>query len=73
QYPEIMGTLSYGDILRCSQVDAIVLATPAIEHFSMALRALQMGKDVFVEKPLALSVSDAEMLVKIAKNHKSAF
>jgi predicted dehydrogenase len=52
-------------ILR-SDVDGIVIATPAITHYQLASRALYAGKDVFVEKPLALNVDDGERLVELA-------
>src|SRR5215470_16701520 len=46
--------------------DAVVIATPAALHFEMARRALESGKDVFVEKPLALTVKEGEVLVETA-------
>lgn len=44
-------------------VDAVVLATPARAHAAQAERALASGRHVFVEKPLALAVSEAERVV----------
>jgi predicted dehydrogenase len=49
-----------------SEVDAIVIATPAVTHAALALAAIQAGKDVFVEKPFALNVEDAERVVREA-------
>ena len=43
--------------------DAVVIATPPHTHGALALRALAAGADVFVEKPLATRVADAERLV----------
>lgn len=48
-------------------IDAVVLATPAETHFPLAARALQAGKDVFVEKPLALSLEHGMQLVELAR------
>ncbi|THF56145.1 Gfo/Idh/MocA family protein [Ollibium composti] len=48
-------------------VDAIVLALPPQFHAQMATRAVQAGKDVLVEKPVALTVADAERAVAAAK------
>src|ERR1051326_4045151 len=48
-------------------VSAIALATPAITHYEMAKAALEAGKDVFVEKPLAVDVKHGEELVRLAK------
>jgi predicted dehydrogenase len=47
--------------------DAVVIATPTNTHFALAKAALEAGKHVLVEKPLAGSVEDAEALVKLAK------
>ena len=47
-------------------VDGVVLATPAETHFALARRALETGKDVFVEKPLALCLEEARELVDLA-------
>jgi predicted dehydrogenase len=49
-----------------SDVDAVVIATPAETHYEMALKALQAAKDVFVEKPLALSQEQGSHLVEVA-------
>lgn len=48
-------------------IDAVAIATPAVEHAALALRALNRGKHVFVEKPMALRVEDAEYLLKVAQ------
>ena len=42
------------------------MATPAETHAELAIQAMQSGKDVFVEKPMALSISDAEAMQKVA-------
>ena len=49
------------------KIDAAVIATPAVSHFDLALAALSRGRHVFVEKPLALSLGDADRLVKEAE------
>jgi UDP-2-acetamido-3-amino-2,3-dideoxy-glucuronate N-acetyltransferase len=59
----------YSEVLSDDSIDAVVLATPAITHYGMAQRALQCGKDVFVEKPLAIEVKHGEELVQIAKSN----
>jgi predicted dehydrogenase len=50
-----------------SPVPAVVIATPAETHFSLTRRALQAGKDVFVEKPLALTYEEGRQLVDLAR------
>jgi UDP-2-acetamido-3-amino-2,3-dideoxy-glucuronate N-acetyltransferase len=46
---------------------AVALATPAITHAAMAQQALRAGKHVYVEKPIALSIADAEATAKTAR------
>jgi UDP-2-acetamido-3-amino-2,3-dideoxy-glucuronate N-acetyltransferase len=57
---------NFDDILRDFQIQGIALATPAETHADLAIQAMQSGKDVFVEKPMALSISDAEAMQKVA-------
>jgi UDP-2-acetamido-3-amino-2,3-dideoxy-glucuronate N-acetyltransferase len=56
------------DCLRDADVSAVAIATPAVSHFELVRSALQAGKDVFVEKPLALTVRDGQELVRYATN-----
>jgi UDP-2-acetamido-3-amino-2,3-dideoxy-glucuronate N-acetyltransferase len=56
------------DCLRDPGVSAVAIATPAVSHFELVRSALQAGKDVFVERPLALTVRDGQELVKYATN-----
>jgi predicted dehydrogenase len=48
-------------------VDAVVIATPAHTHATLALAAMDAGADVFVEKPLAMTVADAERCAQRAE------
>jgi len=57
----------YADVLADPSIDAIALATPAVRHYEMAKAALDAGKDVLVEKPLAVDVKQGEHLVRLAK------
>jgi predicted dehydrogenase len=56
--------------LRDPKVKAVALAAPAAQHYALARQALAAGKDVFVEKPLALRVPEAEELVALAARRK---
>ena len=56
----------YSALLKDPSVTAVALATPAVTHYGMAKAALEAGKDVLVEKPLAVDVKHGEELVKIA-------
>ncbi len=59
---------SYEELLRREDIEGIVIAAPAAQHYILAKRALEMGKDVFVEKPLALHVRHAEELTQTARS-----
>lgn len=59
--------LGFEEVLADPAIDAVSLASPAILHFAQAKAALQAGKHVYVEKPLALDVSEAEELGRIAR------
>jgi predicted dehydrogenase len=50
-----------------SDVDAVVIATPAPKHADLAIAALEHGKHVFVEKPFALTTADAERVVEVGQ------
>ena len=54
-------------------VDAIVMALPPQFHARMAIRAADAGKDMLVEKPIALNVPDAERAVKAAADRERVF
>lgn len=55
------------EVLHDPEVEAVVIATPVSSHFNLAREALQAGKHVFVEKPLATSSAMAEELIRLAK------
>jgi len=57
-------------IFSSSEIEAVVIATPAVSHFELARRALLSGKDVFVEKPMTLALDDAKELVALAEAEK---
>ena len=49
------------------EIKGIVIATPAETHAELSIRAMEAGKDVFVEKPMALSIEDAHQMQKVAE------
>ena len=53
-------------ILDDPAIDGVVLATPAETHFRLGLQALEAGKHLFVEKPLALNYREGLVLVREA-------
>jgi predicted dehydrogenase len=66
-HPDAAAVAEYGDLLRRDDLDAIVVATPPSRHHAMALAALEAGKHVWVEKPLALTAADGRELVDAAR------
>jgi UDP-2-acetamido-3-amino-2,3-dideoxy-glucuronate N-acetyltransferase len=69
-YPGVRAAADFDDLLDDAKVRAIAVASPAIVHYELARKALLAGKDVFVEKPLALKVGEAEELVELARRRK---
>jgi len=69
-YPGVKTTREFADLLKDPKVKAVAVAAPAVEHYDLARKVLNAGKDVFVEKPLALRVPQAEDLVELAQARK---
>ncbi|MFQ5606439.1 MAG: Gfo/Idh/MocA family protein [Candidatus Zixiibacteriota bacterium] len=69
-YPGLTTTADYDELINDKSIGAIVIGTPPDSHFDLAMRAIESGKDVFVEKPLVLSVSEGEKLVAEAERRK---
>jgi predicted dehydrogenase len=65
-YPNVAITRDYREILR-SDVDAVAIATPVWTHHSIAIDALETGKHVLVEKPLAATVREANEIAETAE------
>ena len=66
QFPSTRATGELDDLLNDESLDAVVIATHVPSHPVLAIKALQAGKHVFVEKPLAQSVAEAEQVVAAA-------
>ena len=58
---------SWEEVLADSSIPAVAIATPAVLHATLVRQALAAGKDVFVEKPLALDLTEAEQLCRAAE------
>ncbi len=65
KYPKIRVSKDYHDAF-AGDIDAIVIATQPTNHYQLTKEALEHNKHVLVEKPLAMSVSEAEELVRMA-------
>ena len=68
QYPYLVVTDNYNTLLNDTDIDAIVIATPARTHYAFARKALQHDKHLFIEKPLTLEVQQAVELVELSED-----
>lgn len=58
----------FKDLLKNQEVEVIAVCVPASSHVEIALAALDAGKHVFIEKPLALSMDEMDVLIRKAKD-----
>lgn len=65
-YPGISVTKDVNDVFEDSSIDAVVIATPAGTHFGLSLAALESGKHILVEKPMATSVDEVQRIGELA-------
>lgn len=61
---------NYRNVLGANTARGIVIATPSETHYRLAKEALLAGKDVFIEKPMALSLAEGNELVEFAKEKR---
>lgn len=66
EYATVRKTTSVDDALADPAVTRVAIAAPAVLHYQLARRALDAGKDVFVEKPICLDLAEARDLVQRA-------
>jgi scyllo-inositol 2-dehydrogenase (NAD+) len=67
-------TTDYRALLASAEIDAIIIsATPETTHFPMAKESLLAGKHVFLEKPIALELFEADELIALARSRKLLF
>ena len=70
RYPGVRGTTDAQALIDAPDVDAVVVATPVAAHYDLASAALEAGKHVLVEKPLASTAEEAERLIELAARRK---
>jgi predicted dehydrogenase len=69
-YPGVSVTDNVDEILRDKDIAAVVIATPVSTHFDLAVRALEAGKHILVEKPIATTVAEVDEIGRIARKNK---
>ena len=70
KYPKIATTSAFAEVLASPDINAIAIAAPAEQHYSLAKKSLLADKHVFVEKPLSMTAQEGEDLVQIAKRQE---
>ena len=68
RYPDVSYTSDCQELFNDKNLDAVVIATDVSSHYPLAKKALLAGKHVFVEKPFAASIAEAEELVDLGKS-----
>lgn len=63
----------FDEMMRSEEIDVVDICLPTYLHKEFALKAIEMGKHVFCEKPIALKVEDAEAMVKAASDRGVKF
>lgn len=69
-YPNVEITADVDELLCHPDIVAVALATPVDSHYALAKRALEAGKHVWVEKPMAETSAECEELIELARNRE---
>ncbi|NTU77956.1 MAG: Gfo/Idh/MocA family oxidoreductase [Chloroflexales bacterium] len=69
-YPSVKTYADVSEMLSNPAVNAVAVATPVSSHFPLALKALEAGKHVFVEKPFTATAAEAEQLLEEAEKRR---
>src|SRR5919199_2666738 len=70
RYPQARVTADFDEMLADPDLETVAVATPVVTHYELAKRALEAGKHVFVEKPPAMTASEAEDLCAIGEERE---
>ena len=68
--PHLQTSPDFSSVLQDEKIDAVIITTPAHTHYELTRQSLESGKHTLVEKPLALSVKEAEELVNLSQKRK---
>ncbi|MCC6490224.1 MAG: Gfo/Idh/MocA family oxidoreductase [Candidatus Hydrogenedentes bacterium] len=60
----------FGEVISRDDIDAVVIATPDFAHTPIMIEALKAGKDVYVEKPMSLTVEEASEALDLARKNE---
>jgi predicted dehydrogenase len=70
---EVMGYKNYRELLKRKDIDAVVIATPDHWHAQIAVDAAKAGKDIYCEKPMALTVAEGRAMVNATRKYNRVF
>ncbi|QPM68159.1 Gfo/Idh/MocA family protein [Atribacter laminatus] len=65
--------LEFKEMIKNEDIDTVIIATPDYLHCDPVLAAIRAGKNVLVEKPMATTLNDAQLILKAAKDNKNLF
>ena len=68
-YPTVKITNDLQNVLSDDDVDAIVISTPAESHYSLTVESLKAGKNVLVEKPMAMNVEEVNEIGELSQKN----
>lgn len=69
RFPELKSYDSVDELIADPEIELVIINTPNYTHFEFAQKALRAGKHVLVEKPFTVTVEEAELLFREAKEH----
>lgn len=72
-YSEIPVYVDFRELLARKDIDAVVIATPDHWHAAMSVKAAEAGKDIYCEKPLALTIREGRAMVNAARKYNRVF
>lgn len=70
-YKDILSTFNHEEIIANPAIDVVCIATPDHWHAALAIAAMKAGKDVYVEKPLTLTIEEGKAVVKAQQKYGS--
>lgn len=70
---DVKGYKHYRELLDRKDIDAVVIATPDHWHAQIAIDAAKAGKDIYCEKPLALTIAEGRAMVNATRKYKRVF
>jgi len=68
-YPSLRISTQAKDVMDDPEVDAVVVATPVDKHAELAIEAMERGKHVFVEKPMARTVEECRRMLAVSEKN----